>query len=95
MGTAKTLSHTRWESKFHLVRVPKFRRKVLYGQLRTHLGEILRDLAYQKESRILEGYIQPGHVYMLVSIPPKYSGSSHRLCRWQGGWDMVTMMPAA
>ena len=53
MGTAESLSHTRWECKYHLVWIPKYRRKVLYGQLRKHLGEVLHDLAYQKESKIL------------------------------------------
>jgi len=72
MGTAENLSHTRWECKYHLVWIPKCRRKVFYGQLRKHLGEVLRDLAFQKESRILEGHLQADHVHMLVSIPPKY-----------------------
>ena len=73
MGTAESLSHTRWECKYHLVWIPKCRRKVLYGQLRKHLGDVLHDLARQKESKILEGHLQPDHVHMLVSIPPKYS----------------------
>jgi putative transposase len=73
MGTAESLSHTRWECKYHLVWIPKCRRKVLFGQLRKHLGEVLHDLAFQKESRILEGHLQADHVHMLVSIPPKYS----------------------
>ena len=73
MGTAESLSHTRWECKYHLVWIPKCRRKVLYGQLRKHLGEVLHDLVFQKESRILDGHLQADHVHMLVSIPPKYS----------------------
>ena len=73
MGSAESLSHTRWECKYHLVWIPKCRRKTLYGQLRKHLGEVLHDLAFQKESRILEGHLQADHVHMLVSIPPKYS----------------------
>jgi putative transposase len=56
-----------------LVWIPKYRRKVLYGELRKHLGEVLHELAYQKESKILEGHLQADHVHMLVSIPPKYS----------------------
>ena len=71
MGTAESLSHTKWECKYHLVWIPKYRRKVLYGQLRKHLGGVLHDLAYQKESKILEGHLQADHVHMLVSIPPK------------------------
>ena len=73
MGTAESLSHTRWECKYHLVWIPKCRRKTLYGQLRKHLGEVLHDLVFQKESRILEGHLQADHVHMLVSIPPNYS----------------------
>jgi putative transposase len=73
MATVESLSHTRWECKYHLVWVPKCRRKVLYAQLRRHLGQVLHDLAVQKESKILEGHLQADHVHMLVSIPPKYS----------------------
>jgi putative transposase len=75
MRTAESLSHTRWECKYHLVWIPKCRRKTLYGQLRKRLGEVLHDLSYQKESRILEGHLQTDHVHMLVSIPPKYSAA--------------------
>jgi len=73
MGTVESLGHTRWDCKYHLVWIPKCRRKVLYGQLRQHLGQVLHDLAGQKESKILEGHLQADHVHMLVSIPPKYS----------------------
>ena len=73
MGTEESLSHTRWECKYHLLWIRKCRRKVLYGQLRKLLGEVLHDRAYQKESKILEGHLQADHVHMLVSIPPKYS----------------------
>lgn len=69
------LSHTVWECKYHVVWIPKCRRKVLYGELRRHLGSILRELAVQKESRILEGHLMLDHIHMLVSIPPKYSVS--------------------
>jgi putative transposase len=69
------LSHTVWECKYHIVFIPKCRRKVLYGQLRVHLGEVFRKLASQKECRIEEGHLMPDHVHMLVSIPPKYSVS--------------------
>ena len=73
MTGVESLSHTRWDCKYHLVWVPKCRRKVLYAQLRKHLGQVLHDLAGQKESKILEGHLQADHVHMLVSIPPKYS----------------------
>jgi REP-associated tyrosine transposase len=71
MGTAESLSHTRWECKYHLVWIPKCRRKVLYVQLRKHLGEVLHNLAYQKESKILKGHLQADHVHVLASLPPK------------------------
>ena len=73
MNEYQTLSHTKWECKYHVVFIPKCRRKVLYGQLRQYLGEVFRELARQKESRIEEGHLQADHVHMLVSIPPKYA----------------------
>jgi len=71
----KSLSHTRWECKYHVVFISKYRRKVLYGQLRPYLGEVFHQLAKQKESRIEEGHLIVDHVYMLFSIPPKYAVS--------------------
>lgn len=68
-----SLRHTIWECKYHLVWIPKYRRKALYEQLRKHLGEVLHELARQKESQILEGHLMPDHVHMLMAIPPKYS----------------------
>ena len=73
MNDVQCLSHTKWECKFHIVWIPKCRRKMLYGQLRKNLGDVLHDLARQKESRVLEGHLQPDHVHMLISIPPKYA----------------------
>ena len=75
MDEFESLSHTKWECKYHVVFIPKFRRKALYGQLRDHLGELLRKLAIQKESRIEEGHLMPDHVHMMISIPPKYAVS--------------------
>ena len=72
MDKFESLNHTVWECKYHIVFIPKCRRKVLYGQLRVHLGEVFRKLAAQKDSRIEEGHLMPDHVHMLVSIPPKY-----------------------
>jgi putative transposase len=69
------LSHTVWECKYHVVFIPKCRRKTLYGELRVHLGEVFRKLASQKESRVEEGHLLPDHVHMLLAIPPKYSVS--------------------
>ena len=75
MNDIQCLSHTKWECKFHIVWIPKSRRKMLYGQLRQNLGEVLHSLARQKESRVLEGHLQPDHVHMLISIPPKHAVS--------------------
>ena len=73
MDDFQSLYHTRWDCKYHVVFILKYRRKVLYGQLRKHLGEVLRTLALQRESRIEEGHLQPDHVHMKNSIPPKYA----------------------
>ena len=73
MNDTQCLSHSKWDCKYHVVWIPKCRRKVLYGQLRTNLGEVFHELARQKESKILEGHLQPDHIHILVSIPPKYS----------------------
>lgn len=70
-----SLSHTKWECKYHGVFIPKYRKKALYYELRQHLGELFRDLAAQKECRIEEGHLMPDYVHMLISIPPKYSVS--------------------
>ena len=73
MNNVQCLSHTKWDCKFHVVWIPKCRRKMLYGQLRKNLGDVFHDLARQKESRVLEGHLQCDHVHVLISIPPKYS----------------------
>ena len=75
MDDFESLSHTKWECKYHVVFIPKYRRKTLYGELRQHLGEVFRDLAKQKECSIVEGHIMADHVHMLISIPPKYAVS--------------------
>lgn len=75
MNNTNSLSHSRWECKYHVVWIPKCRRKTLYGQLRKNLGEVLHEIARQKESKVLEGHLQSDHVHMLVSIPPKYAVS--------------------
>ena len=82
MDEYESLSHSKWECKSHVRRwtirvfIPKFRRKVLYGSLRRHLGEVFRTLAEQKDCRIEEGHLLADHVHMMISIPPKYSVSS-------------------
>ena len=75
MDEFESLSHSRWECKYHVVFIPKCRKKTLYGTLRKYLGEVFRQLAQQKESRILEGHLMLDHVHMLIAIPPKYAVS--------------------
>ena len=71
--TNDSLSHAKWDCKYHIVFIPKCRRAVLYRELRKHVGEMLRNLAQQKESRIEEGHLLVDHVPRLISIPPKYA----------------------
>ena len=73
MDEYESLSHSKWECKYHVVFIPKCRRKTLYGQLGQYLGEVFRKLAEQKESRVEEGHLMPDHVHMLISIPSKYA----------------------
>ncbi len=73
MDDYESLKHTRWECKYHIVFIPKGRRKKLYQQWRQDLGAVFRQLAQQKESQILEGHLVVDHVHMLISIPPKYA----------------------
>jgi putative transposase len=76
MDGTESLSHSKWECKYHVVFIPKRRRRTLYAALRKHLGEVFHRLARQKESRIEEGHLMPDHVHMLISIPPKYAVSN-------------------
>lgn len=76
----ETLSHTKWDCKYHVVFIPKYRRKVLYTELRQHLGEVFRSLAEQKECRIAEGHLMPDHVHMLIAIPLTYFSGGHGVC---------------
>ena len=75
MDEPQSLNHSKWECKYHVVFIPKCRRKTLYAQLRRHLGEVFRRLAEQKESKIEEGHLMPDDVHMMISIPPKYAVS--------------------
>src|SRR6516225_9032072 len=75
MDEYESLSHTKWECKYHVVFIPKCRRKTLYVGLRKGLGEVFRRLAEQKESRIEEGHLMNDHVHMLIAIPPRYAVS--------------------
>ena len=73
MDTLASLNHSVWDCKSHVVFIPKCRRRTLYGELRRHLGDVFRQLARQKESRIEEGHLLSDHVHMLIAIPPKYA----------------------
>ena len=75
MDEYESLSHSKWECKYHVVFIRRGRRRALYGQLRQHLGEVFRRLAQQKESRVEEGHLMSDHVHMMLSIPPKYAVS--------------------
>jgi len=75
MDKFESLSHSAWVCKYHVVFIPKCRRRTLYEQLRQHLGEVFRKLAWQKESQIEEGHLMSDHVHMMISIPPKYAVS--------------------
>ena len=75
MDENESLSHSKWECKYHVVFIPKCRRRTLYGNLRRYLGEVFHELARHKECRIEEGHLMADHVHMLISIPPKYAVS--------------------
>ena len=72
----QSLSHSKWDCKYHIVFVPKRRRKVIFGQTRRHLGPIFHALARQKECQIIEGHLMPDHVHMCIAIPPKHPVAS-------------------
>ena len=76
MKEYQSLSHTRWDCKYHVVFIPKRRKKKVFGVLRRHLGEIFRELAQHKESQVVEGHLMCDHVHMCISIPPKYAVSN-------------------
>ncbi len=68
-----SLAHTKWNCKYHIVFAPKYRRQVIYGQLRADIGKILRELCDRKGVTIIEAEACPDHIHMFVEIPPKYS----------------------
>ncbi len=70
------LNHTKWNCKYHVVFIPKYRKKVIFGHLRQRLGEIFHELARQRESEIIEGHLMKDHVHMCISIPPKFAVST-------------------
>jgi len=69
----QSLSHVRWDCKYHVVIIPKYRKKVFYGKMRAAIGAILRDLCRQKGIEIVEGHAMPDHIHLCLSIPPKFS----------------------
>ena len=71
----QSLSHVRWDCKYHAVIVPKYRRKVLYGRMRRKVGAILRELCRQRGIELIEGHAMADHMHLCLSIPPKYSVS--------------------
>ena len=73
MRQVGSLNHTRWECKYHIVLIPKYRRKTLFGQIRGELADVFHRLARQRESLIEEGHLLSDHVHMMISIPPKYA----------------------
>ena len=81
----QSLSHSKWDCKYHVVFVPKRRRKAIFGQARRQLGAIFHALARQKECQIIEGHLMPDHVHMCIAIPPKHPARpwiwSARQCR--------------
>lgn len=75
-GTYQSSAHSKWDCKYHVVFIPKRRRKALFGNIRKELGALFHDLARQKECRIVEGHLMPDHVHMCIEIPPKHSVAS-------------------
>jgi putative transposase len=69
----QSLAHTKWECKYHIVIVPKYRIKILYGKVRKRVGQILRELCRYKDIEMIEGHAMPDHIHMCISVPPKYS----------------------
>ena len=75
-GSFQSMSHSKWDCKYHVVFIPKRRRKAVFGNIRKHLGAIFHELARQKECQIIEGHLMPDHVHMCIAIPPKYAVAS-------------------
>ena len=75
MNTPESFKHTKWECKYHIVWIPKYRKKSLYNELRQYMESMLKELALQKECKIEEGHLMSNHVHILILIPPKYSVS--------------------
>jgi len=76
MNDVKSLSHSKWRCKYHIVFAPKYRRQIIYGRIKADVGKILRDLCKRKNVEIIEAECCPDHIHMLVTIPPHLSVSS-------------------
>jgi len=76
MREYQSLTHTKWDCKYHVVFIPKKRNKVIFGAIRKHLGELFHELARQKGCQIVEGHLMGDHVHICISIPPKYAVSN-------------------
>ena len=75
MKEYQSLAHTRWDCKYHIVFIPKGRKKAIFGAIRKHLGEMLQELSRQKECKIVEGHLMPDPVHSCIRIPPKHAVS--------------------
>ena len=73
MSDYGSLAHSKWDCKYHVVFIPKYRKKQLFGKVRSYLGPVFHDLSRQKNCKIIEGHLMPDHVHMCISIPPKYA----------------------
>ena len=91
MKEYQSLAHTRWDCKYHVVFIPKRRKKTIFGVVRKHLGMMLHDLAQQKECKIVEGHLMPDHVHMCISIPPKHSVNFTGENFWARGYFVSTV----
>jgi len=69
----QSLSHVRWECKYHVVIIPKYRKRKLYGKFKRHVGDIIKDLCRQRGVELLEGNLRADHIHMCLSVPPKFS----------------------
>ena len=69
----QSLSHVRWECKYHIVIIPKYRKRMLYGKVKKHVGEVIKEVCRQRGIELIEGHLMPDHIHMCLSIPPKHS----------------------
>ena len=69
----QSLSHVRWECKYHIVIIPKYRKRMLYGKVKKHVGEVIKEVCRQRGIELVEGHLMPDHIHLCVSIPPKHS----------------------